>query len=252
MKMVLRPKNSGAWLARERWSGSAAEQMLSMINSLPQMLRPLSQDEVIIRGMYLMNDLPMHETGRWVRRFDKAAIEQAIPLVRGKPVMVNHSTDGFDGLPVGRFFHAEPESRADGSSWMAALFFMLNDDQGKRLSNAIDGGIISENSPTLEFDKMYCSVCGAEDLNCDHVPGKMYDGIKCFVVMTDVSDFWEGSLAWAGQQRNTGFYVAAGRDVSDLVDVDERMVQLAKTKGEVELVTPWQDWWCQQVGSPGT
>lgn len=249
MKKLIRPRSQVTWLARDRWQGAAGESMLAKINALPMVLSPLSAADVLIRGMYLMNDQPMHESYGWVRKFDAAAVAQTVPMVSGKPVLVNHATDGFDGLPIGRFFDAELETRDDGSTWMAALFFMLSDDEGQAFARRIDGGIITENSPTLEFDRTYCSVCGAEDLACDHVPGQLYDGRKCYAVMTDVSDFWEGSLAWAGRQKNTGFYVAAGREPSELVDVDEHFVTLAKHKGQVELVTPFQHWW---NGSPGT
>lgn len=258
MSQVLRPRNEWTWLSRERWQFTEGEQMAGMmaeINALPQVLRPLSADEVIIRGMYLMNDQPMHENAHWVRKFDASAVGQTIPMVAGKPVLVNHTTDGMDGLPVGRFFRAERETRADGSTWMAALFFMLKDAQGLRLANAIDGGMIAENSPTLEFDRIYCSVCAADDMDCEHVSGKLYDGKKCYAVMTDIVDFWEGSLAWAGMQKNTGFYIASGRSA---MDADEHLAALSRRREErgAMPVEGWSSYWqnstADQEGSPGT
>lgn len=261
MSMVVRLKNEWAWLSREHWEGAQGGMggMMAEINALPQVLRTLSADEVLIRGMSLMNDLPMHESAWFVRRFDANAVAQTVPMVAGKPVLVNHTTDGMDGLPVGRFFRASIEQRADGSTRMNALFFMLKDHQGTRIANAIDGGLIAENSPTLMFDRVYCSICGANDMNCDHVSGELYDGLKCYAVMTDVSEFLEGSLVWAGQQRDTSFYVAAGRDVSD---ADEYFAALAKRRGETvgpvaESAPPtyWSTgWWSSSTGdgSPGT
>lgn len=249
MKKLVRARNPITWLARERWQGAGGPERMAQINGLPMVLTALSESDVLVRGMYLMNDQPMHESYGWVRKFDALAVAQTVPMVAGKPVLANHTTEGMEGLPLGRFFHAEIETRADGSTWLAALFFMLNDEEGQAFARKIDGGIITENSPTLEFDKVYCSICGEEDLDCDHVPGQLYDGLKCYAVMSEVSDFWEGSLAWAGRQKNTGFYIAAGRDPSSVVDVNEHMIALAKKKGNVELVTPWQAWW---DGSPGT
>lgn len=243
MSKVIRARNAWAWMGRDKWQGAedgALAKFMGEINALPQVLRTLSPDEVLVRGMYLMNDQPMHENPYWVRKFDAAAVKQTVPLVAGKPVLVNHTTDGMDGLPVGRFFRAELEERKDGSTWLAALFFMLKDAQGTRLANAIDGGLISENSPTLEFDKVYCSICGEEDLDCDHAQGKLYEGKRCYAVMTEIVDFWEGSLAWAGQQKNTGFYVAAGRDPDTIVTMDDYMAGLAK-KRELKAELPPED-----------
>ena len=252
MTKVLRLRNEWAWLARENWQGSKAsmDAMLDEINSLPQVLRPLTADDVIVRGMYLMNDQPMHGEPARARKFGARAVEQTVPLVRGKPVLVNHMTDGMDGLPVGRFFRAELETRPDGGTWMSSLFFMLKDSQGVRLANAIDGGLIAENSPTLEFDRVYCSICGATDLDCDHLPGQLYDGMKCYAVMSDIVDFWEGSLAWAGMQKNTGFYIAAGRDPSTIVTMDEYMAGLARKHEKTTSIEQdaWGVYWQHSTG----
>lgn len=255
MSKVIRPRNGWAWMSRDKSQGAGldlTDPFMEEINALPQVLRKLSADEVLVRGMYLMNTLPMHENAFWVRRFDADAIKQAIPMVAGKPVLVNHTTDGMDGLPVGRFFRAELEERKDGSTWMAALFFMLKDAQGIRLANAIDGGLISENSPTVEFDRVYCSVCDKDDMACEHVPGKLYDKKKCYAVMSQIVDFWEGSLAWAGMQRETGFYIAAGRDPSSIVTMDDYFAKLTREReqrAEAPADEPAGDGWGFMQGS---
>jgi hypothetical protein len=220
MGIVERPRMT-TWLARDWWEGAKRErkeEYLQEINSLPEVRRvgtKHSADDIIIRGMRLMNDMPMNEAGNFIRKFDGGAVKQTVPMVRSKPVLINHTTSGWDGLPVGRFFRAD--HALEGSvNWLDALFFMLNDQQGQRLANMIDGGILSENSPTIEFDRVYCSVCGKDDLNCEHVTGKLYEGHKCYAVMTDIVDFWEGSLVWAGMQKNTSQFIPAGRSVAEL------------------------------------
>ena len=68
---------------------------------------------------------------------------------------------------------------------------------------------MSEVSPTLTFDRRYCSICGADDLDCEHVPGKLYDSHRCYETLSDITDVWEVSLVWAGQQRNTQLLAAS-------------------------------------------
>lgn len=233
MSTIERPRQKAVWLSRDKWSGAdgrVRDDVMDEINSLSQIIEPLGPDDVIVKGMWLMNTLPMHESYNFVRRFDRAAVEQTADMVRGKPVLANHSTEGPDGLPLGRFFRAEVEHREDGTSHMAALFFMLNDEDGQRINRKINGGIISENSPTLEFDRVYCSICGESGRKCDHEPGDLYEGKKAYTVMTDIVDFWEGSLAWAGMQQQTSFFVAAGRDPSRIVTMDEYWASLRRPR----------------------
>jgi hypothetical protein len=244
------PRIVNGWLALERYQGAdgkATAEHMAAINALRGTLRPLAAADVKVRGMFLMNDMPMHESPWFIRKFDLAALAQAVPLVPGKPVLVNHTTYGHDGLPVGRFFAAELEAREDGSQWVAALFYMLADAQGEAIAARIDGGLYTECSPTIYYDRLYCSVCGAEDLDCEHAPGKVYEGVKCYAVMSAITDVLEGSIAWAGQQRETGFYVAAGREAT--VEDTEKVLQLVRDGRLSTGADPFSEWW---GGSPGT
>lgn len=187
----------------------ATAEQLAKINALPQVLRDLGADDVLVRGMYLMNTLPMHN----FLQFAPEVPGLAIPMCIGKPVLRNHDTHTSDALPVGRIFDARTMSRGEGDPWLATDFFMLNNPRGREFADSIDGGLVSENSPTVLYERIACSICGKEDLRCEHAPGKEYDGKLCTMVMSGLVDVVEASFAWAGMQRDTGFYLAAGKSV---------------------------------------
>jgi len=182
--------------------GATAEQM-AKINALPQVLAELKPEDVIVRGMYLMNDRPMDGVP-WA--FTARALADAAGLIIGKPVLRNHATFTSNDLPVGRFFDAGTE-QADGATQLWVDFFMGNDPECQVIASRIDKGIIAEVSPTVFVSREACSICGAEDMDCDHVPGGEYEGKKCLVLFDGVSDVWEGSLVWAGQQTGTKLYL---------------------------------------------
>ena len=251
---VLQPHIVGALMPLARFQGADGQpkvtpEQLAAINDLPQVLSRLSADDVIVRGMWLMNDQPMHESPWFIRKFDADALAQAAPHVPGKPVLVNHTTYGLDGLPVGRYFAASVGAReGEQGAWMASLFYMLNDDQRKSIAAKMDGGLYAECSPTIVYDRLYCSICGADDLECEHAPGKIYEGQKCFAVMSAVTDVLEGSIAWAGMQKNTGFYQAAAQSApAQLVDTDAALKAICERKQARGI-----DSWAFMGGSPGT
>jgi hypothetical protein len=254
LKKILQPRVVGGLMPLARFQGADGQprvtpEQLAAINDLPQVLSRLTADDVIVRGMYLMNDQPMHESAWFVRKFDAEALAQAAPHIPGKPVLVNHTTYGLDGLPVGRYFSAEVGTRDDKpGTWTSTLFYMLNNDRGKDIAANIDGGLYAECSPTIVYDRLYCSICGADELDCEHAPGKMYEGQKCFAVMSAVTDVLEGSIAWAGMQKDTGLYQAAGRTFQHgLVDTDDALKTICERKQ-----AQGSDPWAFMGGSPGT
>ena len=223
-----------------------------------------TKEQLIVRGFYLMNDLPMHESAGFYRSFDANAIHQAQPLVIGKPVLANHTMQigsGLDGLPQARYFDAfvdqGPEGSPPGGAWLGVLAAFPADDLGKLLVGRIDLGTIGESSPTVDYDRIYCSICGADGLDCDHMPGELYDGKRARVMMTDVMDIHEGSMVWAGQQRDTRYFIAAGRLVPEGIETtDQGVAQILASRTERKEsdngVNPWGTYWPTANGSPGT
>jgi len=231
LKVFRQPLALGA--DRERVGEVSAEQ-LARINALPQVLRPLAAEEVIVRGMYLANTLPMHNYLQFAPDVP-AAME---PMCVGKPVMRNHDTYSGDALPVARMFDARTLSRGEGDPWLAADFYLLNNDRGRSFADDIDGGLLAEVSPTVLYRSLVCSICGEDDLRCEHAPGKEYNGRLCTAVMGDIVDMVEASFAWAGMQRDTGFYLAAGRPV-EAVDTVTMLSQRLRGDAKVSAFLRW-------------
>src|SRR5262245_26688157 len=186
-KLVLRAGHGSPVLSLERQSVQATAQMMREINALSR--EELGPEDVIVHGFEFMNTAPMHESSWFVRRFDDQAVREAQALVRGKPVLCNHDTESHGALPVGRIFRADGVVvNAEGITTGRALFYLLNDAEGQSLDRKIRSGLISEVSPTVTFNRIYCSICGADDLRCDHVPGDYYAGSRCFTMMTEITD----------------------------------------------------------------
>ena len=235
LKMFRQPLLLDALEAGDRTPASAGQ--LARINALPQVLRPLGEGDVLVRGMYLMNTLPMHN----YLQFEADVPVAARDMVIGKPVMRNHDTYSSDALPVGRIFDAKVVARGAGDPWLAVEFFMLNNERGREFADAIDGGLVAENSPTVLYERLTCSICGKDDLRCEHAPGKDYDGKLCTMLMGGLVDVVEASFAWAGMQRDTGFYLAAGKSVQ-AVDT----LTMLEQRGQHDLDS-WESrfarWW---------
>lgn len=219
-------------------SSPATAEQLAKINALPQVLRALTADDVLVRGMWLMNTLPMHN----FLQFAPEVPALAAPMCIGKPVLRNHDTYTSDALPVGRIFDAHTVSRGEGDPWLAVDFFMLNNQSGREFADSIDGGLVAENSPTILYDSLRCSICGADDLRCEHAPGKDYDGRICTMVMSGLVDVLEASFAWAGMQRDTGFYLAAGHSIkaTDTLELLEQRKQYDLDSWESRFARWWR------------
>lgn len=216
--------------------------MLAKINALTQVKEPLTAERVFIRGMRLFNTLPMWDKGPYRGcRFTPKAIGEVVPLIAGRPVMINHevSAGGLDGLPPGRFFDASVESLATGPEALA-WFYMVRDAMTEIIDGRIRGGVVSEVSPTAYVGSSLCSICGVEDMfyECenDHRVLEEYDGETCYTLFDSVTEFEEGSLCWSGQQQNTGFVLPASRD-SEVPDF-ERLVRERMSRTH----TPVDDW----------
>jgi hypothetical protein len=170
---ALATEDSGA----DSWS-QVDDGAVALVNALPQVKRPLAAADLIVRRMRLFNSVPMHNS----LCFTPAALDEVMPMIAGKPVCVNHNTyeAGLKGLPVGRFFDCIRGADAGGNAELWPRFFMLADDpECKALDLRIGGGLVSEVSPTVFYRDLTCSICGADDLECEHRMGGEYDGKVC-------------------------------------------------------------------------
>ena len=76
----------------------------------------------------------------------------------------------------------------------------------------IEGGIKKEVSVGCSAGRSVCSICGAEDGGCEHVPGRTYDGGLCFRELKDVTDAYEWSFVAVPAQREAGVLKRFGQE----------------------------------------
>jgi hypothetical protein len=190
--------------APEETAGAEDSEQMRLINNLSS--RELARDQVYIRSMYLCSS-QVCETD-WCR-FSPRALEQIAEKVVGESVLAGHDKHS---LPVARFFKAtaverpevpDPET-GEPTRWVRAWFYWLKETQGARdLALNMDGGIYREVSISWRYRGGRCSVCGEPTHACPHVPGEIYDGVRCFTWIEEVVDVLEGSLVYRGADRRT-------------------------------------------------
>ena len=178
---------------------------MEAINRLAQ--RELARDEVYIRSMYLCST-QLCETD-WCRFSGKALHEIARKVV-GESVLAGHDKHS---LPVARFFRATVVDRPEvpdpetgrPTHWVRAWFYWLKETQGASdLALNIDGGIYREVSISWRYRGGRCSICNRPTHSCAHVPGEIYEGLRCYTWIDEVVDVLEGSLVYRGADRETG------------------------------------------------
>lgn len=213
-------------------SGCTAE-MLAAINAMPQVLRPMTADQVLVRGMWAINDQPMHSG----LKIEPAGMSAIASMAVGVPIQANHDTfDGVNALPLGRVFAANAVQRPDGSNWVRLLYWMPRTEMTEELAQRIDGGAIGEVSVSIGYDKLECSICKTDLFDCAHQPGETYDGQLCEGIVRGISDFYECSLVWAGQAKGTSMFMAAAK-TKEVLDVDELLAKRAEaTAGGLALL----------------
>jgi hypothetical protein len=187
---------------------NCASEQLAKINAMPQVKRPLTAEQVYVRGSWAINDQPWHNG----YRIETPGIQKIAELAIGAPVQANHDTySGIDALPAGRIFDGSLARRVDGSTWALLWAWFVETDLTTELVQRMDGGAISEASIQILFEELECSICETDMYDCAHVPLQMYDGKPCEAIVRGVTDFLELSMVWAGMAKGTEWILAASR-----------------------------------------
>ncbi|MCA9416653.1 MAG: hypothetical protein KC917_10295, partial [Candidatus Omnitrophica bacterium] len=182
----------------------SGEELMSSINRLSQ--KPLEEDQVYIRSMYLCSNQRCESDGC---RFSDNALGTICEKVVGESVLAGHDKRS---LPVARFFKAaiverpeipDPET-GQPTRWVRAWFYWLKETQGARdLALNMDGGIYREVSISWRYRGGRCSICDSPRHRCSHIPGEVYEGRTCYTWIDEVVDVLEGSLVYRGADRET-------------------------------------------------
>ena len=193
-------------------AGSSSDAYINAINELQRKRgKPeLSSDDVIVRKMRM--------TGTKITsiftKFEREDLERMREQVPGMALLIGHN---YEMAPVGTFFAAEVVKDGD-DYWLDGWFYVLNDDEGRRLVEKIDKGIYNEASISWLYDKAICSICGGDYMGfepnedgeyCTHMRGFKYGGKLCYIHTTGDVRITEASIVYKGAHPGTLVGIAA-------------------------------------------
>lgn len=179
----------------------------------------VTADDFHLRGMYLCNSARDY----YYSRFTRGALDEIADLLAGRPVMVGHD---YGTLPVGRFVHGEVVERKSkapkrDNQWVKGLFYVPRDEQGDAVVRRIDTGIYREVSIGWRCLDATCSECKNDIRDrerCEHWPGEVYDDGICEYQFSGITAVLEGSLVFAGGQKDTSTFVPQGEAASRIAE----------------------------------
>ena len=191
----------------EDWKGLAVTaEDLALINGLAK--AELTAEQVYVFALRLCDN----EVDRDFERFDNQALERLGELLAGKSGIFDHqwSARGQTAEVV-----REPAARTqagDEYRWLKGWAYLLRTEKNGDLIAEIEGGIKKEVSVGCSAGRSVCSVCGAENGDCAHAPGREYDGRLCFRELKDVTDAYEWSFVAVPAQRAAGVLKRFGQE----------------------------------------
>lgn len=162
------------------------------------------QSEDIYTCRILLAD---NEVDRDLEQFSTAALSKMAELYPGKPGIRDHSWSSHE--QIARVYRAEAEKTAKKNGVGEQLVELLADVYILRAGNEkliadIEGGILKEVSVGVGCRAPVCTVCGQPRYMCEHIPGREYDGQKCWYRIDEVQDVFEFSFVAVPAQRGAG------------------------------------------------
>lgn len=196
----------------EDWKGlEVTAEDLASINRLAK--SELAAEQVYAFTLRLCDN----EVDRDFERFDSEALERLGELLVGKSGIFDHqwSAQG----QTARIYRTEvvrdPAARTEAGDeyrWLKGWAYLLRTEKNGDLIAEIEGGIKKEVSVGCGAGRSVCSICGAENGNCEHVRGQRYDGRLCFMELKDVMDAYEWSFVAVPAQRQAGILKRFGQE----------------------------------------
>ena len=166
---------------------------------------PLKAEEVYAFSLRLCDN----EVDRDFERFNEAALHILGELFVGKSGIFDHrwTSEG----QTARIYRTEVvqekgqvTAAGDSACWLKAWAYLLRTEKNEELIAEIEGGIKREVSVGCAVARRSCSICGAEDGTCRHVPGQRYGERLCFTELKEPTDAYEWSFVAVPAQRQAG------------------------------------------------
>ncbi len=192
-----------------------SETEMAKINKFTR--RELKEDEVYTFSVVLCDN----EIDRDCEKFSVDALKKLAELYVGKTGIWSHDPKGEN--QTARIYDTEVVSdpsrkTADGEvyTYLKASAYMVRTSSNADLIREIDGGIKKEVSVGCSVSKEICSVCG-RDRNageCAHRKGRVYNGRKCFHILSGPTDAYEWSFVAVPAQKGAGVTKKYGGEYS--------------------------------------
>jgi hypothetical protein len=184
----------------------------------------LGPEDVYVRGAYAIHDYVDY----YYSRFTPESVRGLVDLAPSVPVITGHRDDT---KPEARIFRGEVVKRdvqvpklvkdvGTGTWGRMDYYWMRQHSKANDLALEIDGGLAKEVSVRWAFEQPTCSVCRSDIRECDHMPGRDYNGSPCFYAMEQIKRYSEMSFVYRGGQQSTETILAraaAGRPAEDVV-----------------------------------
>ena len=196
----------------EDWKGiEAGAEDMALINGFAK--AELTAEQVYVFTLRLCDN----EVDRDFERFDNEALERLGELFVGRSGIFDHqwSARGQTARLYRTEVVREPAVRTragDEYRWLKGWAYLLRTEKNGELIAEIEGGIKKEVSVGCSAGRSVCSICGAEDGDCGHAPGQVYDGALCFRELRDIADAYEWSFVAVPAQRAAGVLKRFGRE----------------------------------------
>ena len=176
---------------------------MAEINALAR--KTLAPEEVYTFNVRLCDN----EVDRDGERFPEETLRALQPMFVGKSGIFDHSWSAKE--QTARIYHTElcyepgKITRAgDDYCYLKAKAYMLRTEKNRELMEEIEGGIKKEVSVGCSVREAVCSLCGAKRGECDHVPGREYNGKLCYTELRGAEDAYEWSFVAVPAQRGAG------------------------------------------------
>ena len=189
-----------------------APEDLAAINKLSR--RELKAEEVYAFAVRLCDN----HTDRDDEYFDRRALEKLAALFVGKTGVFDHNWSARE--QTARIYRTElveepgtVTEAGEPGCWLKGWAYMLRAPETEGIIAQIEGGILKEVSVSCAVARSLCSVCG-NDIHdrglCSHVKGRVYEGRRCIVRLTDPTDAYEWSFVAVPAQPAAGVVKAYG------------------------------------------
>lgn len=180
---------------------SPSAEDMALINQ--HTLKALTPDEVFCFSVILCDN----DIDRDFERFDEEALKTLQKLFVGKTGILNHSMKSEDqGCRTYKTQLITDDSRktVDNKPYMylKAWCYTVRSDKNEALIRDIEAGIKKEVSISCSSAKRVCSICG--EGTCSHTAGRKYDGVRCYKIISGITDAYEWSFVAVPAQRNAG------------------------------------------------